>query len=93
MNKRLKKKRARLSPRHIGYNVYTAEEIKWVIITALLKHHLIPRIYLVSLDPNKNTVFIWRKNNIRRALKYMYKKRNQYLYMEIFKNMMERDNA
>lgn len=89
MNKRIKKKRARLSPRYIGYNLYTAEEIKGIIMTALLKHHLIPRIYFVSLDPNKSTVFIWRKNNIRHALKYMYKKWNQYLYTREWKHVGE----
>jgi hypothetical protein len=87
MNKRIKKKRARLSPRQIGYNVYTAEEMKGIIMIALLKHHLIPRIYVESLDPNKNTVFIWRKNNIRHALKYMYKNRGQYLYTREWKHV------
>jgi hypothetical protein len=83
MNKRIKKKRARLSPRRIGYNVYTAEEMKCIIKTTLLKHHLIPRIYFVSLymtDPNKHSVFIWRKKNIKRALKYMYK---HYVHLDM----------
>ena len=80
MNKRIKKKRARLSPRQIGCNIYTAEEMKCIIKTTLLKHHLIPRIYLESLDPNKNTVFIWRKNSIKRALKYMYK---HYVHLDM----------
>lgn len=95
MNKRIRKKRAQTSPRYIGYNVYTAEEIKGIIMTALLKHHLIPRIYFVSLDPNKSTVFVWRKNNIRRVLKYMYKSRNRwyrYPYIRELKRMMEGDN-
>lgn len=80
MNKRIRKKRARLSPRRIGYNVYTAEEMKCIIKTALLKHHLMPRIYLVSLDPNKHSIFIWRKINIKRALKYMYK---HYVHLDM----------
>lgn len=80
MNKRIKKKRARLSPRQIGCNIYTAEEMKCIIKTTLLKHHLIPRIYLVSLDPNKDSVFIWRKKNIKRALKYMYK---HYVHLDM----------
>ena len=80
MNKRTKKKRARLSPRQIGRNVYTAEEMKSIIKTTLLMHHLLPRIYLVSLDPNKRSVFNWRKNNIKRALKYMYK---HYVHLDM----------
>lgn len=76
MNKRIKKKMLHLSPRQIGNNVYTPEEIKSVIMVSLLKHYLIPRIYFTSLDPNTNSVHIWRKKNIKRTLKYMYKHRN-----------------
>lgn len=76
MNKRIKKKRLRLSPRHIGDNVYTPEEIKGVIMVSLLRYYLIPWIYSASLDPNTSSVHIWRKKNIKRALKYMYKHMN-----------------
>jgi hypothetical protein len=79
MNKRIKKKRTRLSPLKTGYNVYTQEEIKVIIMSVLLKVHLLPRIYAASLDPNKSNVCVWKKKNIKRALKYMYKHRNQYL--------------
>ena len=66
MNKRIKKKRAQTSPRYIDHMV------------SLLKHYLIPRIYFTSLDPNKSSIHIWRKKNIKHALKYMYRRRNQY---------------
>lgn len=79
MNKRIKKKRARLSPLKIGHNVYTQEEIKVIIMSVLLKVHLLPRIYAASLDPNKSNVCVWKKKNIKRALKYMYKHLNPYL--------------
>jgi len=79
MNKRIKKKRTRLRPRCIGNNVYTREEIELIIMNNLFRHWLIPRMYFTSLDPNKNGVHVWRKRNIKRALKYMYKHRNQYL--------------
>lgn len=79
MNKRIKKKRARLSPLRIGYNVYTREEVDIIVQNNLLKHCLIPRMYFTSLDPNGNSIHVWRKKNIKRALKYMYKHRNKYL--------------
>ena len=79
MNKRIKKKRARLSPLCIGDNVYTREEVKLIILNNLFKHWLIPRMYFTSLDPNKNGVHVWRRKDIKRALSYMYKHRNQYL--------------
>jgi hypothetical protein len=80
MNKRIRKKRARLSPRNIGNTVYTAKEMKSIIIGALYQSYLLPMIYVISLDPNKHTVFIWRKNNIKRALKYMYK---HYVHLDM----------
>ena len=79
MNKRIKKKRAKMSPLKIGEHVYTPKELKAIIMSTLLKVHLIPRIYAASLDPNKSNVCVWRKKNIKRALKYMYKHRNPYL--------------
>lgn len=79
MNKRIKKKRARLSPLKIGEHVYSREELKAITMSTLLKVHLIPMIYAASLDPNKSNVCVWRKKNIKRALKYMYKHRNPYL--------------
>lgn len=79
MNKRIKEKRARLSPLKIGDHVYSREEIKVIIMSVLLKVHLLPRIYAASLDPNKSNVYVWRKKNIKRTLKYMYKHRNPYL--------------
>lgn len=66
MNKRIKKKRAKMSPLKIGNNVYAPEEIKVIIMSVLLKVHLLPRIYAASLDPNKSDVHIWRKKNIKR---------------------------
>lgn len=79
MNKRIKKKRAQTSPLCIGDNVYTREEVKLIILNNLFRHWLIPRMYFTSLDPNKNGVHIWRRKDIKRALSYMYKHRNQYL--------------
>lgn len=79
MNKRIKKKRAQLSPLYIGNNIYTREEIKIIIMNNLLRHWLIPRIYFASLDPNESSVHVWRKKNMKRALKYMYKHRKEYL--------------
>lgn len=80
MNKRIRKKRARLSPRNIGNTVYTAKEMKAIIIGALYQSYLLPMIYVISLDPNKHSVFIWRKKNIKRALKYMYK---HYVHLDM----------
>lgn len=79
MNKRIKKKRAHSSPLRIGDNVYTRGEIDIIVSNHLLKHSLIPRMYLTSLDPNKNGIHVWRKRNIKRALKYMVKHNNKYL--------------
>lgn len=78
MNKRIKKKRGRLSPRDIGIHTYTPEEIKYFVNRSLLIL-LIPRVRASYLDPNDADVHVWRKRNIKRALKYMYKHRNQYL--------------
>ena len=69
-----------MSPRHIGENVYTPEEIKSVIMVSLLKHYLIPRIYFTSLDPNESSAHVWRKKNIKRTLKYMCEHRNQHSF-------------
>lgn len=79
MNKRIKKKRAHLSPRRIGCCVYTYEEIRFIIMKTLMREHLLPRIYFVSLYTNSSDVYVWRKNNMKRALKYMYKNWSEYL--------------
>lgn len=79
MNKRIKKKRARLNPIRIGNNVYTREEIDIIIQHDMLTQWMMLRRYYTSIDPNKNGIHVWQKRNIKRALKYMYKHRNRYL--------------
>ena len=79
MNKRIKKKRVRLNPRDIGDHTYTPEEIKYFVNRSLLKNWLIPHMWTASLDPNNKGIRVWKKRNIKRALKYMYHNRYWYL--------------
>ena len=80
MNKRIKKKRAQMSLLHIAKNVHTREGSNIIVQHDLLTQWMMPRMYYTALDPNKNGVCVWRKKNIKRALKYMYKRRNRHLF-------------
>jgi hypothetical protein len=64
MNKRIKKKKAKMSGFHLGDRVYTSEYIDYLMRRGVLRDYLIPRWKTVF----KSDIIKLHKTNMKRAL-------------------------
>lgn len=70
MNKRIKKKRRRLNDMIIGDHRYSAKIREYLVKRNLIELRLLPVLYL-------NNHLICQKNNLKRALRYLYINRSE----------------